>query len=312
MWDFDLIAATRTLEKSMPFVLYRVLLCLGVGFGFLFSTLVGAGTLIAFASLSKNASALGPVGAMLGFLGFAYLCFRLRVFWLRHAQLPQLGLLAELSKSNDLPAGAAQIDYAKRLTAKAFPSTSALARLDRLARMTLGDMIQGPVTEKLAGVPRLVRSGAWVARRLFARNDRTLLAWFLRTGTGSIAASLRQGLPIFWRHLPLLLRNRGYAFAFEWLGFAAVYPLLVIGFSDLVTGLPVDLGFWVHLFALVFAWVFKAGFLEPIAEAAMMQVYFPRAAEGPDPEAVQHLATVSASFEELTGWSSRHDERDQH
>lgn len=68
MFRLDILAATRTLEKTMPFILYRLLLCLGVGLTFLLATLIGAGTIIAFSALAKNSS--GPSQAWGPFWAF--------------------------------------------------------------------------------------------------------------------------------------------------------------------------------------------------------------------------------------------------
>jgi hypothetical protein len=52
--------------------------------------------------------------------------------------------------------------------------------------------------------------------------------------------------------------------------------------------------------AIVFAWAFKAAFIEPFAIASLMQVYFDTI-EGqvPNPEWDQRLAEVSSKFREL-------------
>jgi hypothetical protein len=301
MWDFDLMAATRTLEKSMPFVLYRFLLCLGIGLGYLLATLAGAGTLIGFASLAKNANAMGPVGAVIGFAAFGYLLYKARPLWLRIAQVPQLGLLADLSANVDLPAGAAQIDYAKQKAGRAFPSTSALFRLDQLARGALADLVRLPPPAGFLAHPKLAEFRDRLARHIFARSDRSLLAWHFRTGSDTPAASLAAGVAVHGQHFRTLMRNRILAIVFEWVGFALAYPLLLAGIRMLVEGLPINVSFWPYVFAGVFGWVLKAGFFEPIAEAAMLQVFFPLAEQGADPARTAELASSSVAFRELSG-----------
>jgi hypothetical protein len=298
MWDFDLMAATRTLEKSMPFALYRFLYCLGVGFGCLLATLAGAGTLVGFASLAKNASAVGPLGAAIGFAGFAFLMHKIRPFWLRYADLPQLGLLADLSRGESLPGGGAQIDYAKKKAAAAFPSTSALFQLDGQVRLALADMVELPAAGLFA-LPRVAALRDRLVQHLFARNDRSLLAWHFRNGSAAAVASLAGGLAVIDQHGPRILKHRLIASGFEWAGFALAFPLLLAGIRMLIEGIPIDFGVWPWVFAGVFAWVLKAAFFEPIAEAAMMQVLFPLAEQGPNPAQVAELAARSEAYREL-------------
>ena len=52
MWDFNLMAAVRSIETSMAYVLYRLAFCLGAALGYLLATLAGAGTLVGFGSLA--------------------------------------------------------------------------------------------------------------------------------------------------------------------------------------------------------------------------------------------------------------------
>jgi hypothetical protein len=59
---------------------------------------------------------------------------------------------------------------------------------------------------------------------------------------------------------------------------------------------------WTVGLALIFAWAFKAAILEPIAIAALMQVYF-KTIEGqtPNPEWDERLSSASRRFRELVG-----------
>jgi hypothetical protein len=65
--------------------------------------------------------------------------------------------------------------------------------------------------------------------------------------------------------------------------------------------LPVDVGVWRYLFALIFAWSLKAAFLEPIATTALAELYFNLAKqEGGVSEAeVRELESCSAAFRKI-------------
>jgi hypothetical protein len=298
MPNFNLLAATRTIEKSMPFVLYRLLICLGAGLGYLFATLSGAGIAIAAFSLGKNPGAMAPFGAALGFAAFGFLMYKVRPYWLHAVKAPQLALLAEHAKGGALPEGKAQIDHAKQQVARHFPSTAGLFELDQNIQRALAEMPEPPaLPAAISQNPQLAKISAWLAGRLSALNHQTILARHFYAGADNPWRTAAEGLAVQHRHFASLRKNRLYASAFEWLGFIAAYPLLLIAFQKLTSGLPVaSLEFWTYVFAAVFAWTLKAAFFEPIAEAAMMQSFFPLAEQGADPAQEAELSRRSEAF----------------
>ena len=274
MWNFNLMAATRTIETSMAFVLYRLLICLGAALGYLFATLGGAGTLVGFASLSKNASSIGPVGAIVGFLLFAFLMYTIRAFWLNTVKAPQLAVIADNASGKQLPHGKALIDYAKLRQAESFPSSSELFELDKLTRSTLESIATSKPAANLSKVPTQLQQVLGVLwRRLSALNHQTLIAWHFYSGSKNPWKSIAEAIAITNRNYLMIMKNRGYVTAFSWLGFIASYPLLLIGIEKLITGIPINMSFWPYVFAGVFSWALKAAFFDAIAEAAMLQAF---------------------------------------
>ncbi len=275
MWDFDLLAAVRAIEKSMAYVLYRLLICLGAALGYLLATLAGAGTLVGFASLAKNASSLGPIGAVFGFALFAYLMYKIRPTWLNAVNVPQLALLADQERGVTLPTGKAQIDYGKQRTAACFPSTAGLFALDEAIRQTQRDMADFHPCHRLAvDQPRVKKYLNLTLQRLSALNHQTLLAWHFFSGSDQPWRSAAEGLAVHEQHFDGMTKNRLVATLFSWLGFLGFYPLLLAGIGILVEGIPINFSFWPWVFAGVFAWAIKAAFFDAIVEAAMMEYFF--------------------------------------
>ena len=296
MWDFDLMAAVRSIEKSMAYVLYRFAICLGAALGYLLATLAGAGTLVGFGSLARNASSLGPIGAIIGFALFAWLMFKLRPTWLNAVNVPQLALLSDQERGELLPGGKAQIEYAKQRQTACFPSTSRLFELDETIRQVQGDMADlHPCPKWPTDSPKLGDYAKRLARLLSGQNHQTLLAWHFHTGQSDAWRSAAEGLDVHERHFTRITKNRMFATLFSWLGFLAAYPLLLAGIRILVDGIPINLSFWPYVFAGVFAWAIKAAFFDAIAEASMIQVFFPLArgeANGAQNETlIQHSST---------------------
>lgn len=306
MWSFDLLAATRTIEKTMPFVLYRFLLCLGAGVGYLLATLAGAGTLVGFGSLGSNATSLGPVGAALGFLAFGFLMHKIRPFWLHGVKARQLALLADQAQGAAIPEGKAQLDYAKERVVQRFPSIAELFALDQNVRYTLAHL-PALVPSLTASLPHplLAKAAIWLAGRLCALNHQSILAWHFHSGTGNPWSSAITGLTVQGKHFTALLKNRLYATLFEVLGFAAAFAVLSIPFASIGASLPVETGVWPYVFALVFAWTLEAAFFDPIAQAAMMQVFIGLAQQGPDEGWEAELNRSSESFRALQEKAAR-------
>lgn len=300
MWDFDLLAAVRAIEKSMAYVLYRLMICLGAALGYLLATLAGAGTLVGFGSLTKNALALGPVGAVLGFVLFGWLMYKLRPTWLNAVNVPQLALLADQAKGADLPTGKALIEFAKRRAVQCFPSTTRLFELNEAIRQTQKDMVVlHPCPRLRIKQPQLNHYLNVALQQLAALNHQTLLAWHFYSGSDNPWRSASEGLSVQDRHFASMTSNRLAATLFAWLGFVAFYPLLLGGIRMLVADIPIDLSFWPLVFAGVFAWALKTAFFDAIAEAAMLQVFFPLAEQPDDTGAREALQQHSAAYRQI-------------
>jgi hypothetical protein len=299
MSDFNLLAATRTLETSMAYVLYRFLLSFTVGLGYLMASLAAAGTLVGFAFLAKNAGAVGPFGAALGFAGFGYLMYKFRGTWLRAVKAPHLALLAAQLKGETLPTGKALIDFAKQRANERFPSARPLFETDQAIQQALADIPATDSVTRAIGHPRLK---AWASKALgflYSRNHQSILGWHCYSGGADLKLSALGALAVQRQHYGILLKYRIYATVFEVLGFIAAFPLLSIAFTEMVSGIPIAFGIWPEVFGGVFAWTLKAAFFEPIAEAAMMQAFFPLAEQGADPGQAAELSKESEAYRSL-------------
>ena len=274
MWEIDLIAAMRAVEKSMGYAVYRFGLCMGVAMGYLLATLSGAGTLVGFGSLAKNALALGPFGALLGFSLFGYLMFRIRSTWLNHVTVPQLGVLADQIMQRQMPTGKALIEYAKKRQHERYPSTTAMFEVDLSIKKVLFDISTRHPCPKLnggEGIP--ADSIRWVTGFFSKLNHEMVLAWhFFETHENSWQSATR-ALGGFDKSFGKLLKNRVIAFSFAWIGFAASFPVILGGIQMLVEDIPVNMSIWPIVFAGVFSWAIKAAFLDAIAEAAMLELF---------------------------------------
>jgi len=303
MANINLLNATRTVEAAMPFVLYRLAVCLGTALACLFAALFGAGTFIAFASFSAKPGGAAGFGALLGLAGIAYLLWRFRAGLFFNIQAGHLALLAELSKGVKLPQGKAQVELAKDLAAQTFPSPAGFQDI----KLTVQAVLQELPARRCPWLGRLAN------RELAALLGR-LAGWLAASASLAIVglgftdmnskpwARVRAGLILHVRHFDALSRSHYYLLAFEYAGLALAYVAMLYPVDSAVSLLPVDIGIWRHVFALLFAFSLKAAFLEPIATAALAEAYFKLAEEdtGAGEDEAKVLEEYSEAFRKIS------------
>lgn len=301
MWKFSLLTAMQSVEKSMGFVLQRWVMFLGVAFGFLLATLAGAGTAIGIGSLSANPTLFGNFGAFAGFTVFAWVLYKSRQAIHRSIRFPHLLLLARLTRKGAVPEGRAQVDFARRLLAENYPDANRLWEIRTLCRSALAvlprvaDLPIIATSSKSWQVKILENSAAWLS----SLNVDLIIASLVTEQSADAWASARSGILLQETNLSLLLKNRFYLVLFEALGWILSYALLLVAFNKIAGALPFDAGFWPHIFALIFGWNIKASFLEPIAQASMMQLELAQPDAAVAKRAAERLAADSEAFRTL-------------
>jgi hypothetical protein len=298
MLNLNLLAATRTIETTMPFILYRLLLSLAVGLALLLATLAGAGTIIGFSFLSKNPAAFAQFGAVAGFIACGFAFYKLRSPWLYTVISPHLALLSAHARNDPLPEGKAQIDFAKQSVLQRFPHSTELFELDQAIQQTLALLpeIRLPVRFQNARLNQLIH---WMLGGFMIPNHQTILAWHYFSGAENAWRSAKISLCMQAEHFSLLLKQRVLLTAFELLGLIAGYTVLLFPMKSIAGILPVTTSFWPYIFAFVFAWVLKASFFEPISQAAMLQSVFPLMQDGSYARWQSELGEKSEAFRKI-------------
>jgi hypothetical protein len=296
MWDFHLLAATRTIEKNTAFVLYRWLVYLGVGLAYIFGALAGAGTAVGIASLSSNPTAFATLGAWLGLIFVGSLMYRFHNYFLIHIKAPNAALLAAKALHYKVPKGKVQIEYARSFVIERIPHPQELTRSMHLVRCVLQDLPDFTQGQPASGPASWLRKlTGWLLRE----DDLTILGYHFVQPQASIWHSVREGLLLYAASFSKLCRNRAYLFGFGWLGMIAAFPVLLVPLRNIAAALPIDPGPWPTLFALILAWTLKAAFLDSIAMAAMFEL-FRSLPEGFDRERLaQELVAASPDFAEI-------------
>ncbi len=137
----------------------------------------------------------------------------------------------------------------------------------------------------------LGRLAGWQAQT----GDQALLSLCFADGQANPWRAVRIGLIAHVSHFDTLWKNRLLLLAFEYLGLLAAYAAMLYPADSVAVMLPVDVGVWRYVFALIFAWSLKAAFLEPIATTALAGLYFDLAK--------QESGAGEAEAQELEAWS---------
>jgi hypothetical protein len=300
MWNFNLLAATRTVEAAMPFMLYRLGICLAVAFACLFAALAGAGTFIAFASFSSKPSSVASFGAALGLAALLFLLHRFRAGLFFNIKAGHLALLARLAAGEKLPQGKAQIELAKQSAAEVFPSSAGFVEIGEAVRAVLRVLPAGhcPYLGKVSNpqaAALLARLAGWAA----GSGEQALLALCFVEGRKNPWQAVQAGLLAHLRHYDSLPKNRGFLMAFEYLGLLAAFAAMLYPADSVASMLPVDVGVWRYVFALIFAWSLKTAFLEPIATTALAGLYFDWVQEEGGEAEARALEASGAAFRKI-------------
>lgn len=296
MWDVSLLAATQLVEKSMGFLLHRWLIFLAVAAGFLLATLAGAGTAVGIGSLSANPLLFAHVGAVAGFSAFAWICYKARRALYRNVRLPHLFLLAKLSANEGgVPGGRAQIEFARNGMSERAPDQNLIWEIRQTTAAVLARLPHsGEAADASPPVSWRARLMDQVQSWLCASNVDSIISAIIREASTNPWQSARTNILLHAKNLTRLSRNRVVLAVFQGLGWFLAYLLLQLAFRKIAAGLPLPTGIWPQVFAFIFAWNIKASFLEPISDAAMLQLSL----QAPDANEARGLAARLAADSE--------------
>lgn len=306
MWDFSIGRALALMGRTLPFIVFRIVVYFGIAAAFVIVTGTGAGIgwgVGAFGDLEFRAAATGW-GGLIGFSLTAGAIFFAREYLLYLVKAGHIAVMVELMEGRDIPQGQSQIGYASGIVRERFVQTSVLFGVDQLVKGVLGailGLIQGitallpiPGLQNIVGI---IRAFLRVAVGLL---DEVILGYLLRTRSTNPWAGAQTALVLYAQNYKVMLKNAAWLTIIMYVLAFVVFLLMLAPAAALVWLVPNAWGAGGFVFALIFAWAVKAALLEPFAIAAMMDVYF-RVTEGqtPDPEWDARIGQVSRKFREL-------------
>lgn len=306
MWDFSINRALGLMAKTMPFVIFRVIVYVGIALAYVLVTGVGAGIgwgVGAFGGPDFHAGTTFWGGAI-GFALTAGVLYFLREYILYMVTAGHLAVLVELLEGRGIPDGRGQIDYATQMVKQRFAETNVLFAVNQLVRGVLRaitGLVEGVVSflpiPGLNQIMGLVRAFLRIAVGLI---DKVILAYAFKTNATNPWASAKTAVVLYAQNYKVMLKNAAWLTIVTYGLAFVVFLIMLVPAGALVYFIPGGWSAGGFIFALVFAWAVKAALIEPFTIACMMQVYF-QAIEGqqPDPAWEERIGGVSKKFREL-------------
>ena len=309
MWDFSVSRTLGIMMKTMPFILFRMLVFFGITIAYIFATGSGGAIGYGVGRVSSDPDAQGTFavwGAVVGFGLVSVVVYWIREYVLYIVKAGHIAVMVELLQGKELPMGRGQIDHAKAVVTERFVETNVLFAVDQLVKGVIGAItgLIGGVANFLPipGLSTLVSFLNTIIRMSLTFVDEIVLGYAIKTGSTNPWASARTGIVLYAQNGKTMVKNAIWLSVFMWLVSIVVFMLFLAPAGALLYYFPGQAGGWGFVIAIVFAWSFKAALLEPFAIAALMDVYF-RVIEGQqaNPEWERKLDGASNKFRDMAG-----------
>lgn len=307
MWDFSVSRTLGIMVRTMPFILFRMIVFFGITIAYIFATGSGGAIGYGIGRVSSDPDAQGTFavwGAVAGFGLVSAAVYWIREYVLYIVKAGHIAVMVELLQGKDLPQGRGQIEHAKAVVTERFVETNVLFAVDQLVKGVISAItgLIGGIAAFLPipGLDGLVKFINSVIRMSLTFVDEIVLGYAIKTGSTNPWESARTGVVLYAQNGKTMVKNAIWLSIFMWIVSIAVFVLFLTPAASLLYFFPGQAGGWAFAVAVVFAWSFKAALLEPFAIAALMDVYF-RVIEGQQPNAEweRKLDGASAKFREL-------------
>ncbi|MEZ2331874.1 hypothetical protein AB6802_19310 [Mesorhizobium sp. RCC_202] len=307
MWDFSIGRSVSIMMRTWPFIVFRMIVYFGITIAYIMATGTGASVGYGVGHISTDPD--GPASFALwgGVVGFGIVS--IAVYWIREYILyvlkaGHIAVMVHLIDGHDVPDGQGQIAYAKEVVTQRFAEANILFVVDQLVKgaiRAITGLIGGIAAFlPIPGLSGLVSFINTVIRLSLTYVDEIILGYNIRINSNSPFETARQGVVLYAQNGKHMVKNAVWLAVIMWGLSFVIFLLMLAPAAAILWVMPGQLAGWAFVLAIVFAWAFKAAFIEPFAIASLMQVYFD-AIEGqtPNPEWDRHLAEASSKFREL-------------
>lgn len=307
MWDFQIGRSVSIMMRTWPFIVFRMIVYFGITLAYIVATGTGAGVGYGVGHLSTDPD--GPLSFALwgGVVGVGVVS--IAVYWIREyilyiVKAGHIAVMVHLLDGQAVPGGQNQIAYARAVVKERFAEANLLFVLDQLVKgaiRAITGLIGGIAAFlPIPGLGGLVSFINTVIRLSLTYVDEIILGYNIRTNSASPFETARQGVVLYAQNGKTMVKNAIWLAVIMWGVSFVIFLAMLAPAGAILYFMPGQLGGGAFLLAIIFAWAFKAAFIEPFAIACLMQVYF-STIEGqvPDPDWDRRLAEASSKFREL-------------
>lgn len=304
MLDFSTGQILGLLMRTLPFVLLRLLVYIGITIAYIVAIAVGSGIGMLFGRIGGSGGSGTAIGGLIGFAVVSGLLYWAREYLLYMVKAGHVAVLIELIDGKAVPGGKGQIDYALGIVKQHFATSSMLFGLNQLVRgilrafnsLTLSIASWLPIP----GLDALVKLVDKIISTGLSHLDQVILAQILRSPSANPWATARDSVVLYAQNYKGVLKNAAFLTFIIW-GLTLLILLVVAApVAALIGLLHVHAGLWTFALAVIAALSLKAALIDPFATVALIQMYDKlTAGQTPNPEWSAKLESMSAKFREL-------------
>ena len=311
MWDFDLGRVFALMIKTLPFLIFRLLVYIGITLVYVLVTGGGAGVGYVAGKVGGDPATGATYGGLIGFGIVSTVLYFAREYLLYMVKAGHIAVLVEVMDGKELPGGRGQVEHAQAEVRERFVESSVLFGVDQLIKgilkafnrvfFTIAALLPIP------GLQGLVKFVTSIVNMSLTYLDEVILAYYIRSGSENPWESAQRAIVLYAQNYKTILKNAVFLTFFIWLMTIGVFLIVLGPVAALIAIFPNLAGFWTFVFTALLAFGIKAAVIEPFAMTALMQVFF-KVTQGqePDPEWERKLDGVSGKFRELKDQAASH------
>jgi len=292
------------MERALAFTFIRLVFYLALSIALLIATFMGLGFGLIGGGAVDTISPHDSSGGIIGFVLCGVAIYSTRGLWFYFVKARHIALLVDVVAEKMIPEGSAQNDYARQRVTKRFASARELFSLHQMIKRIRIYLIK-TCTSVGSQLPAIANPfaakivGAVVAAPLNFL-DEIMIAYSFKDDSKGPWSAASEGVVFFAQNFRLMWRNAWILFFLMYAGLFGVYLLMLVPVAWVEEIIPVPIGNWRYVFALVFAWPVKAALFEPVALAGLILLLFQHS-EGKqlNPDWVDRLHNSSAEYNEI-------------
>lgn len=303
--DFKFGQTLKLLGRTMPFLVFRFLVYIGIVVAWIAVIAVGAGVGALFGVVGGSAGSGAGIGGFLGFIVTVGLIFFLRRYLLYMVKGAHIAVLVEAIDGRELPSGKGQVSFGQQTVKDRFAEVSVMFGVDAVIKGILRafNRLVGSVANLLPipGVQQAAGVFNAVVNRSLTYVDEVILGHNMRVRSQNPWQTSQQGLVLYAQNYKQFLKNAVRLTLLVWLLTFLIFLVVLAPVAGIIAITPMEGGIITLLVAVLLAWGLKNAIIEPFAVTAMLQVWV-GVTEGqvPNPEWEAKLDKASKKFGEMS------------